>query len=380
MNAPAFGMVAGEASGDLLAGLLLDGLRARWPHLTAGGIGGAAMQQRGFDAWWPSERLAVSGYSLEVLRRVRELVAMRGQLRERLLRAPPAAFIGVDAPDFNLALEASLRRRGVKTLHFVCPSIWAWRAKRVDKIRAAADHVLCVFPFEPALLQGHGISASYVGHPLANIIAREPDRAAARMALGLPVDATVVALLPGSRQGEIAQMAPRFLAAAALMQRARPGLQFVLPVLPPRRAQVEQHLMANGGAHGLTLLDGQSHLALAACNVALVASGTATLETALFKRPMVVAYAVHPIAYQILRRRHLQEWIGLPNILCGELVVPELVQSAATPAALAEATLAWLDQPEKAAALERRFHALHEQLQRDTSSLCADAVEKVIRA
>ncbi|HMA08118.1 MAG TPA: lipid-A-disaccharide synthase, partial [Ramlibacter sp.] len=220
-RAPRFAMVAGEASGDLLAGLLLDGMRIRWPDLSAEGIGGPQMARRGFQAWWPQEKLAVSGYA-EVLRHYRELVGIRNQLRERLLRDPPRVFIGVDAPDFNLDLEAALRAGGIKTVHFVCPSIWAWRAERVEKIRRSADHVLCIFPFEPELLARHGIAATYVGHPLASVIPMVPDRAAARSALGLPADGEVLAVLPGSRASEIHHLAGRFFAAAALVRRARP--------------------------------------------------------------------------------------------------------------------------------------------------------------
>ena len=380
MERPAFAMVAGEASGDLLAGLLLDGARARWPQLTAAGIGGPRMRERGFDAWWPSERLAVHGYSVEVLRRYRELLGMRNRLRERLLRQRPAVFIGVDAPDFNLGLEAPLRAQGVRTVHFVCPSIWAWRAHRVEKLRAAADHVLCIFPFEPALLARHGIPATYVGHPLAGVIPPQADRADARAALGLDADARVVALLPGSRRAEIRHLAPRFFQAAAHMQRAQPALRFIAPVVPSLRAEVERALQASGMAGRVTLLDGRSHAALAACDVTLIASGTATLEAALCGRPMVIAYAMQPMSWWLMRRQQLQPWVGLPNILCGEFVVPELLQDAATPEALATATLAWFDAPAKIQRLEQRFRALHAELRRDTPTLCADAIQHVIES
>ena len=225
-------LVAGEASGDLLAGLLLDGLQARWPGLRAQGIGGPQMQQRGFEAWWPSERLALHGYSLELLHRLWELVRMRQKLRARLLAERPAVFIGVDAPDFNLSLEVDLRAAGIKTAHFVCPSIWAWRPERVEKIRRAADHVLCIFPFEPALLAQHGIAASYVGHPLASVIPEQPDRVAARLQLGLQPEGPVLALLPGSRRAEVEHLAPLFFQAAALIRRALPQVQVVLPAVP----------------------------------------------------------------------------------------------------------------------------------------------------
>ncbi|EYC51016.1 lipid-A-disaccharide synthase [Hylemonella gracilis str. Niagara R] len=379
-------MVAGEASGDLLAGLLLDGLQARWPQVrkqgSMVGIGGPQMLRRGFEAWWPSEKLAVSGY-VEVLRRYRELVGIRDQLRQRLLRERPDVFIGVDAPDFNLDLERSLREAGIKTAHFVCPSVWAWRPERVHKIKTSVDHVLCIFPFEVELLAQHGIAATYVGHPLANVIPRVPDRAAARAVLGLPDDAPVVAVLPGSRASEVKHLAARFLQAAALMHQVRPDLHIVVPAAPGRRAAIEQVARQVFGGRGIEnchILDGKSHQALAACDVTLIASGTATLEAALYKRPMVIAYAVHWLTAWIMRGKKLQPWIGLPNILCRDFVVPELLQEEAQPEQLAAATLAWLDDPARVAALQARFDALHAELQRDTPTLAADAIAQILPA
>lgn len=373
-----FALVAGETSGDLLAGLLLGGMRQRWPDLQAAGIGGPRMAEQGFQAWWPSEKLAVRGY-IEVLRHYREIVGIRDRLRERLLGADrPEVFIGVDAPDFNLDLEAALRAQGVPTVHFVCPSIWAWRPERIEKIRRSTDHVLCIFPFEPELLARHGIAATYVGHPLANVIPVQPDRAAARTRLGLPPDATVVAILPGSRASEVQYLARRFFDAAALMHRQRPCLRFVVPAVPALRERIAAHARAAGLGDALQMVEGQSHTVLAACDVTLIASGTATLEAALFKRPMVIAYNMNALSWQIMRRKQLQPWVGLPNILSGEFVVPELLQSAATPQALARETLAWLDAPEKMSSLERRFAALHQTLRRDTAQLATDAIEKVL--
>ncbi|NDZ11374.1 lipid-A-disaccharide synthase [Variovorax sp. WS11] len=372
-----FALVAGEASGDLLAGLLLDGLKTRWPQMQAVGIGGPQMLRRGFETWWPQEKLAVRGY-VEVLRHYAEIAGIRRQLKARLLREGAGLFIGVDAPDFNLDLEAGLRERGMKTAHFVCPSIWAWRPERVQKLRAAVDHVLCIFPFEPALLAKQGIAASYVGHPLANVIPMAPDRAAARAALGLDAEAPVVALLPGSRRSELRYLADRFFAAAALMQQARPELRFVLPALPSLRGEIEQLLVASAMKGRVQLIDGRSHAALTACDVTLIASGTATLEAALLKRPMVIAYNMNAMSWALMRRKQLQPWVGLPNILCGEFVVPELIQEAATPQGLAEATLAWFASPDKVHALQQRFCALHAELQRDTPTLCADAIQKVL--
>ena len=374
-----FALVAGEASGDLLAGLLLDGLLVRWPDLQTAGIGGPRMLAHGFQSWWPQEKLAVRGY-IEVLRHYAEIAGIRRQLKARLLQERPQLFIGVDAPDFNLDLEAGLRSRGMKTVHFVCPSIWAWRPERIEKIRAAADHVLCIFPFEPDLLAENGVAASYVGHPVANVIPMIPDKIGARAALGLAPDAPVVALLPGSRRSEIRYLASRFFAAAALMQAARPELQFVAPVIPGLRAEVEALLQASGMAGRVKLMDGQSHTVLAACDATLIASGTATLEAALFKRPMVIAYNMNSLSWGLMRRKQLQPWVGLPNILCRDFVVPELLQEAATPEALAQATLDWLGAPEKTRALQQRFSELHVQLQRDTPTLCADAIQKVLES
>jgi lipid-A-disaccharide synthase len=372
-------MVAGEASGDLLAGLLLDGMLRRWPDLQSRGIGGPQMARRGFQAWWPHEKLAVSGY-VEVLRRYREIVGIRKQLRDRLVKEPPQVFIGVDAPDFNLGLEESLKARGIKTVHFVCPSIWAWRAERVEKIRRSADHVLCIFPFEPELLARSGIAASYVGHPLASVIPMQPDKAAARRALALREDDEVLAILPGSRASEVQQLAPRFFGAAALIRKARPALKLVVPTLPDRKAAIEQAARVAGIGGRLQIVAGQSHTVLAACDLALVASGTATLEAALFKRPMVIAYAVNWLSYHIMKPKHLQPWIGLPNILCGEFAVPELLQRQANPESLATALLEWLEAPARMAAVQQKFTALHAQLQRDTATLATDAIEKVLES
>jgi lipid-A-disaccharide synthase len=373
------GMVAGETSGDLLAGLLLQGLKARWPALAAGGIGGPRMLALGFDAWWPAEKLSLFGY-VDVLIHYRELVGIRNALGDRLIAERPDVFVGVDAPDFNFGLEKRLREAGIKTVHFVCPSIWAWRGERVKTLAASADHVLCLFPFEPELLRAHGIKATYVGHPLAEVIPLEPDRAAARIALGLPADAQVVALLPGSRRSEIKLIAPRILAAAARMQRLRPGLRFVLPVAPGMRALVEPMLARHAPGVAITLLDGRSHDALAACDVTVVASGTATLEAALFKRPMVITYVVNWFNALRMKKLRLQPWVGLPNVLCRDFIVPELLQDEATPDALAHATIAWLDDAARCERVRVRFHELHHLLRRDTVRESADAIAQVVRA
>ena len=375
-------LVAGEASGDLLAGLLLDGLQQRWPELSASGIGGPQMARRGFVAWWGHDKLSVHGYGWEVLRRYREIVGIRKQLKTRLLAERPDVFIGVDAPDFNLDLEADLKAQGIKTVHFVCPSVWAWRPERLEHICRSADHVLCIFPFEPALLSQHGIASTYVGHPLASVIPMQPDRTAARRSLGLDPQQSVVALLPGSRAAEISHLALPFFQAAARVQQALPATKFVLPAVPLYLPQIEAAARASGLAGHWQIVKGQSHTVLAACDVALVASGTATLETALFKRPMVIAYRMGGLSWQIMRRKKLQPWVGLPNILCRDFVVPELIQEAATPLALATEVLNWLDatthQPDKIAAIEQRFTALHKELLRPTPQLAAHAIAQIL--
>ncbi len=370
-------MVAGEASGDLLAGLLLGGMKARWPGMTAAGIGGPKMAAHGFEAWWPHHKLAVRGY-VEVLRHYREIVGIRDRLTTRLLNDKPDAFIGVDAPDFNLHLETQLKAQGIKSIHFVSPSIWAWRGDRIEKIRRAVDHVLCVFPFEPAIYAKHGIAASYVGHPLADAIPLDVPRAASRAALGLSDADTVVALLPGSRRSEIEYIAPRLLAAAAEMHRKRPGLRFVLPVVPGLHAMVEPMRSRCAPGTPIELLHGHSHEALAACDVTLVASGTATLEAALFKRPMVIAYAMNWISWQMMKRMKYQPWVGLPNILLNDFAVPELLQDDASPEKLAQAALDWLDHPERGAALVQRFDQLHRSLRCNTAQAATDAIEKIL--
>ena len=383
-SAPHIAMVAGETSGDLLAGLLLEGLNARWPALKSAGIGGTQMARRGFEAWWPSEKLAVRGY-VEVLRHYREISGIREQLKKRLLTGPgqrPDIFIGIDAPDFNLGLEAALKAEGIKTVQFICPSIWAWRADRVEKIQASVDHVLCIFPFEPALLATHGIAATYVGHPLAAVIPMQPDRQAARRALGLRDDATVVAILPGSRKSEVEYLALRFFQAAALVRRAHTAIQFIVPAIPALKALIEQLADQAGVRADVQIVAGQSHTVLAACDVTLIASGTATLEAALFKRPMVIAYNMNWLSWQMMRRKQLQPWVGLPNILCRDFVVPELLQDQASPEALAQALCEWIDAkssaPEKIRAVEQRFTQLHAELQRDTSQLATDAIQKIL--
>ena len=367
-------MVAGEASGDLLAGMLLDGLKTRWPDLKSAGIGGPKMVAQGFEAWWPSDKLAVRGY-VEVLRHYPELLGIRNRLTERLLADPPDVFIGVDAPDFNLDLELKLKAQGIRTIHFIGPSIWAWRGERIEKIKRAVDHVLCIFPFEPALYARHGVEATYVGHPLADAIPVEVPRHASRAALDLEEDATVVALLPGSRRAEIEYIAPTLLAAAREMQRRRPELKFVLPAAPGLRGLIEPLLQAHAPGVDIRLLEGRSHEALAACDLTLIASGTATLEAALFKRPMVIVYKMHWLSAQIMKFKGAYlPWVGLPNILLKDFVVPELLQNEVTAQAIADAGMVWLDDPAACTALAARFETLHHDLRRNTAQAATDAI------
>ena len=374
-----FGMVAGEASGDLLAGLLLDGMKARWPDLSSVGVGGPRMIERGFEAWWPSDRLAVHGYA-EALKVYRQLVALRNELGDRLIERRPAAFVGVDAPDFNLGLEARLKREGIRTIHFVCPSIWAWRGSRVRKLHESADHVLCLFPFEPALLAQSGVPASFVGHPLADAIPMEPPRQASRALLGLSQRDVVIAVMPGSRRGEIRHIAPSFLRAARMLREQRSDIVCVLPVAPGLRTMVEEAVSQAGAQDAVRLVDGQSHAVMAASDVVMVASGTATLEAALFKRPMVIGYRLHWLSWQIMRHMRYQPWVGLPNILSREFVVPELLQDELQPDALVREVLHWLDDDVATQRTVQRFHELHSSLRRDTARSATDAIAKVIHA
>lgn len=378
-TAPRLAMVAGEASGDLLASLLLQGLSDRWPGMAAAGIGGPKMVAQGFDAWWPSERLSVFGY-VDALRHLPGLLYLRRQLRERVLGQRPDLFIGVDAPDFNFGLERRLREQGVRTVHFVCPSIWAWRGERVKTMAASADHVLCLFPFEPALLAAHGVAATYVGHPVADAVPMTPPRAAARLALGLSEDSTVVALLPGSRASEVQHIAPVLLQAAVLLHVQRRDLQFVLPAAPGMRAGLQAMLARWAPGLAVTLVNGRAHEVLAACDLTLIASGTATLEAALFKCPMVVVYKMGGLNYRLMKGKAYLPWVSLPNILLRDFVVPELIQDAATPTAIAQEALAWLEDAPRGAALRQQFNELHLMLRQDTARKASDAIATLLDA
>ncbi len=372
-----FAMVAGEVSGDLLASLMMRGLQERFAHSSFEGIGGPQMEALGFQSKWSYKKLAVRGY-FEVLKHYKEIVGIRDQLFNGSMRHAPDVFIGIDAPDFNLDLARRFKLKGVLSVQFVCPSIWAWRAKRVHSIAQSVDHVLCLFPFEPKLLAQQGIEATFVGHPLAQVIAEEVDPLQARKSLGLAAHVPLVALLPGSRQSEIEHMTRRFLLAAQEIHKVKPEVRFVLPT-PASGVPFIQGVLRETQMSALcTLLVGRSHACLAACDVAMVASGTATLEAALFKKPMVIAYHMNAFSWQIIKRQRLQPWVGLPNILCEEFVVPELLQSECTPKNLAHETLKWFNQASRVAQLVERFKVLHQSLKKDTPTLCADAIHSLL--
>ncbi|MFJ3260378.1 lipid-A-disaccharide synthase [Pseudomonas sp. NPDC086581] len=362
-------LVAGEASGDILGSGLMQALKQRHPDIEFIGVGGPRTQAEGLQSHFPMERLAVMGL-VEVLGRLRELLRRRKDLVKMLIAAKPDVFIGIDAPDFNLTLELKLRRAGIRTVHYVSPSVWAWRQKRVLKIKQACDLMLALFPFEARFYEEHAVPVRFVGHPLANTIPLEADRAGARERLGLPHDASVVALLPGSRGGEVGKLGALFLDTAQRLLQDRPGLRFVLPCASPER-RVQLETMLAGRDLPVQLLDGASHEALAACDAVLIASGTATLEALLYKRPMVVAYKVAPMTYRILKRLVKSPYISLPNLLAGRLLVPELIQDAATPEALATTLLPLLDD---GSVQTEPFDAIHRALRQDASAQAAEAV------
>ena len=365
------GTIAGEASGDLLGAHFIASLKQRRPDLRAAGIAGPRMIETGVEAIYPSEKLAVNGY-VEVLRHLPELLWIRSRIARYFLRERPRVFVGIDAPDFNFALEARLKQAGIPTVHFVSPSIWAWRPERIHRIGQAVSHMLGVFPCEEAIYRDAGIPVTYVGHPLADVIPLEPDTAAARSALGLAAG-PVIALLPGSRLSEVARHARLMLDAAMRIRRRHPDAQFVLPAASEAAARLVRQA-AQRLDLPLQVLDGRSHTALAACDVALVASGTATLEAALFKKPMVITYRVPALTAYLMRKKALLPWIGLPNILARDFVAPERVQEAATPENLANDALDWLDDaPRRDAAIEI-FRAMHASLRQDASAHIAEAV------
>ncbi|NVD69638.1 lipid-A-disaccharide synthase [Duganella sp. BJB1802] len=374
-------LVAGEPSGDLLAARLLSGLRPHLPDARFHGIGGEHMIAQGFESHWPMDKLTVRGL-LAVIPRYREIKGIQNQLRDQLLAERPAAFIGADYPGFNLGLEEQLKAAGIPTIHYIGPQIWAWRGGRIKKIIRAVSHMLVVFPFEEEIYRQAGVPVSYVGHPLAELIPMAPDVAGARRALDMPEDANVVAIMPGSRMSEIKYNTVAFIGAARLLKQRDRTLRFVAPMAGERQRKYFLELVAQAGLQDVEvqLLDGQSHTAIAAADAVLVASGTASLEVALFKKPMVIAYRMAELEWQILRHFNYQPWIGLPNILAREFLVPELLQNAANPAALAEAMWKQLSDAPHRLRLVERFTDMHHSLLRNSAVESAAAVLKVIKA
>lgn len=373
-------LCAGEASGDLLGAGLIERLRELFPTAEFAGIGGPKMQAVGFDAWHEASELAVMGLA-EVLTHLPRLLKLRRTFRQRLLAWAPDVYIGIDAPDFNLPVERWLKRRGVRTVHYVSPSIWAWRAGRARKMGRCADRVLCLFPMEPPIYAQHGVDARFVGHPLADVLPMEPDRDTARTALDLSNDARVLAMLPGSRLGEIHRLLPVFLAALPILTTAIPRLQVVIPAANPAcRSAIGALLEQGSGPLPLHVVDGRADEAMIAADVVLLASGTATLEALLAKRPMVVAYRIAPLTHAIVKGLGLlkTDQYSLPNALAGEALVPELMQRDCTPENIAAAVLGWFNNPERMHALQPRFAQIHAELRCDASARAAEAIAELL--
>jgi lipid-A-disaccharide synthase len=369
-------MVAGEASGDHLGGHLIAALKSRLPDAVFYGIGGPTMEAQGFDAWWPMDKLSVMGY-VDALKHAREITGIRRQLKKRLLDLKPDIFIGIDAPDFNLGLETDLKKAGIRTIHYVSPSIWAWRGGRIKKIGRAVSRVLALFPMEPPLYEKAGIPVTYVGHPLADIIPLETDRYAVREKLALPRDLPVIALLPGSRRGELEKMAVTFVRTAKVIrEKYLPNVLFIVPLTTREtRLQFETAIYEEqAGDVPFRLLFGHARDALGAADVSLVASGTATLEAALIKRPMVITYKMAGFNYWLGKRLVYLPWVGLPNVLAGRFVVPEILQDQATPENLAEALFKLYEDKDNAVAVAETFTDIHLQLRQNTAEKAADAV------
>lgn len=375
------GIVAGEASGDLLGSLLIKALKEEFPALEFVGIAGPKMQSAGAQSWHSMEKLAVRGY-VEVLRSLREILAIRRNVRDRMLRERPALFIGIDAPDFNFGLERSLKRAGIPTAHYVSPSIWAWRGERIHKIRESVDHMLTVFPFEPEIYRKVGMAATFVGHPSADVIPQTPQRDNARLQLRLKPHELVISLLPGSRQSELDYHADLFIETAKLLHRQFPAARFLVPLATRETREQFDAARWRLGAQDLPLqiLFGHANFALAAADAALVASGTATLEAALLRCPHVIAYRLSATTYRLMKRKAYLPYVGLPNILAGEWLVPELLQDDATPENLARALGNWIQHTDAADALRERFAAIHAQLAADNAVRVRDALRPYLQS
>jgi len=377
---PTVGIVAGEASGDLLGAHLIEVVRKHLPQARFVGIGGPKMQAAGMHILFRMEKLAVRGY-IEVLRHYFEIVGIRRRITEHFLREPPACFIGVDAPDFNLDLELKLKSAGIPTVHYVSPSIWAWRGGRIRKIKRAVTKMLTLFPFEAPLYEQAQIPVAYVGHPLAGMLGDFPGMQAARRQLHLPTAARVIALLPGSRVSELEQMADLFVATAIEIAAAVSDVLFLVPLVSRETRELFEAAVYRHEAQSLsvTILFGHAHEAMAAADVVLVASGTATLEAALLKRPMVITYQVPRMSWWIMKHQGYQPYVGLPNILAGEFVVPEFLQDEATPGNLEQAVLNLLSDATVRSRLEIRFSSMLDELRQNTAQKLAAALLPILR-
>lgn len=372
------GLVAGEASGDILGAALIKALKHRIPQVEFSGIGGPRMLAEGFHSFFPQERLAVMGL-VEPLKRLPELLRIRRFLTEHFTEHPPAVFIGIDAPDFNLTLEENLRKAGVTTAHYVSPSVWAWRQGRIRKIKRAVDLMLALLPFELPIYQQHQVPVAFVGHHLADEIPLHTDRGAAREALGLDAGGEIIALLPGSRQSEVERLGPVFFAAARLCLQARPGLRFIVPAASPERyRQIHQQLGAFADLP-VELVQGQSQQVMAAADALILASGTTALEAMLLKRPMVVSYQAAWLTFKVIWAMLKVPYVALPNLLAGRELVPELLQENARPEAIARAVLRYFDEPGLAESVCTEFDGLHRQLRRDASETAAEAIVDLLR-
>lgn len=369
------GIVAGEASGDLLGSHLMAALREARPEVQFIGIGGPKMKSVGMEVLFPMEKLAVNGY-VEVLRHYRELVGIRSKLRARFLANKPDIFIAVDAPDFNLDLELALKQHGIPTIHYVSPSIWAWRAERIHKIKRAVTHMLALFPHEPEIYQKAGVPVDYVGHPLADLLPEQPNRGAMRETMRIPQKAKVFAFLPGSRQGEVKRLAHIYIETARVILKQHPEARFLVPLVSRETRGIFEQALYDCDALELsiTMLFGHAQDAMIAADGVMVASGTATLEAALLKRPMVITYRVNRLTAWLMKRKGYLPYYGLPNILCGRFVVPELMQEDATPENLAQALLNLVNDKQAVAELEQIFLELHRTLRQNTAQKAAAAI------
>jgi lipid-A-disaccharide synthase len=378
-NAPLIALVAGEASGDQLGGALISALREHFPGARFAGVGGPQMAAAGMDCWWSSEALAVMGL-FEVLGHLPRLLRLRRDLRSRLLEERPAILIGIDSPDFNLGLERQMRAAGIPAVHYVSPTVWAWRQGRVKKIAASTDMVLCLFPFEPDFYRAHGVAARYTGHPLADAIEPGMSQATARAALDLPADNRVIGLLPGSRRGEAERLSRPLLETAVELSRRNPGTRFLAPMANSAVRRIFEAALTDFPGLPCDLVEGAARSVIAACDLVICASGTVTLETLLVNRPMVVVYRFSALTYYFGRALRLfkAEFFALPNILAGERLVPELVQHEVQPSRLADEASAWLDDPERCQRLQERFHDIHLGLRNDAAAMAAECVRDVL--